>query len=79
MGYKLGQVGTEPTAPLFGMDVCFPFGYNSTVSVSRFNTISYLNYQLNNLCYKDVDLILVGCQSYTLPDEFGNLDNYPLV
>lgn len=78
MGYKLGQVGTEPTAPLFGMDVCFPSGYNSTVSTSRYNTISYLNYQLKNLCYKDVDLILVGCQSYSLPDEFGNLDNYPL-
>lgn len=77
-GYKVGQIGTEPTALLFGMDYCFPFGYNSSVEISRYNTIAYLNYCLHKISKNNVDVILVGCQSRTIPIENNNLEHYTL-
>lgn len=77
-GYLVGQIGSEPTALLFGMDYCFPFGYNSSVEIARYDTISYLNKCLYNICCRDVDIILLGCQSRTIQEDNCNLVNYPL-
>lgn len=77
-GYLVGQIGSEPTALLFGMEYCFPFGHNSSVKISRYDTIAYLNKCLYNICNKNVDLILLGCQSRTVQEDNCNLVNYPL-
>ncbi|MEG2848449.1 MAG: DUF1611 domain-containing protein, partial [Bacilli bacterium] len=74
-GYNIGQIGTEPSAWLFNMDVCFHFGYESFPEISRYETVEYLNNKISKLC-KDKDIILTGCQSFTISDDIGNLDGY---
>lgn len=75
-GYRIGQIGTEPTALLFNMDYCFPFGFNSNVDITGSNVISYINYCCHTL--SGCDAILVGCQSKTAPTGCDNLEQIPL-
>lgn len=75
-GYDVGQIGTEPSSLLFGMDYCFPMGYNSTVYIKENDKIRYLNHIMNELCFKDKDIILVGSQSGTVPYDTGNISLY---
>lgn len=78
MGYSIGQLGTEPSSLLFGMDECFHFGYDSEMQLSRFSTVSFLNEALYKISQKDVDLIITGCQSESILTEEGNLFYYPI-
>ncbi|GKX30393.1 hypothetical protein SH1V18_28730 [Vallitalea longa] len=75
-GYNIGQIGTEPSALLYGMDYVYPMGYNSSVYIKEFDTIRYLNNCINQLCIEDKDLIIVGSQSGTIPYDTGNLALY---
>lgn len=77
-GYKVGQIGTEPNALLFGMDHVFPMGYNSAVSLSEEDSILYLNTLVNELCESENDLIIVGSQSGTVNYDVGNLSQFCL-
>ena len=74
-GYKLCQIGTEPSALLYGMDGVFPIGYNSTVSIKQYDTVAYLNKMLYDLS-RDSDLIMIGGQSGMVLRDEGNLSNY---
>lgn len=77
-GYSVGQIGTEPSSLLFGMDYVFPMGYNSSVYISGTDTIRYLNYIMNRLCEQENDIIIVGSQSGTITYDTGNLSQYNL-
>lgn len=77
-GYKVGQIGTEPNALLFGMDHVFPMGYNSAVRLSEEDSIIYLNTLVNELCESGNDLIIVGSQSGTVNYDVGNLSQFCL-
>ena len=77
-GYNVGQIGTEPSALLYGMDYCFPMGYNSSVYIKDFDIIRYLNYIVNDLCRSEKDIILVGSQSGTVPFDTGNIIQYTI-
>ncbi|MBE6052537.1 MAG: DUF1611 domain-containing protein [Clostridium sartagoforme] len=72
-GYKVGQIGTEPSSLLFGMDEVFPMGYNSTVNIEGNDIIIMLNNMMHNIDKMNKDIILVGCQSGTIPYSFNNL------
>lgn len=74
--YDVGQIGTEPSSLLYGMDYVFPMGYHSTVYIKNFDVVRYLNYLINQLCIKNKEIILVGSQSQTIPYEFGNYMHY---
>ena len=76
MGYKVGQIGTEPTSLLFGMDYVFPMGYESTVNLTNHEIVQYLNMCINNLSNNENDLIIVGSQSGTLTYDLRNLKYY---
>jgi len=78
-GLRLGQVGTEPSAELFGMDYSYPMGYNSSISLSGPESILHINSILADLCKNNVDVIMVGSQSNTVPYSYGNLSYYPLM
>lgn len=71
-GYDIGQIGTEPTAPLFGMDYVYPIGHNATTYIKEFDAIRYLNNAINEMCLKGKELIIVGSQSGTIPYDMGN-------
>lgn len=77
-GYHVGQIGTEPSALLYGMDYVFPMGYNSSVYIKEHDTVRYLNHIMNDLCEKGKDIIIVGSQSGTVPYDFGNLVRYDI-
>ena len=75
-GYRIGQIGTEPSALLYGMDYVFPIGYHSSVYIKEYDTIRYLNNAIYHLCEGNNDLIIVGTQSGTVPYDMGNLAQY---
>lgn len=77
-GYKVGQLGTEPTAPLFGFDACYSMGYSSTVQICGIDAISVINYLMGEIEDTNPDIILVGAQSQTIPFNTGNVDLYTL-
>lgn len=77
-GYQVGQLGTEPSAYLFGLDACYPMGYASTVETTGLNAISTINYMMSKIEQKDPDIIIVGGQSQTIPLSTGNLGLYTL-
>lgn len=77
-GYKVGQIGTEPSALLYGMDYVYPMGYNNSVYLNDYESIRYLNNIMQDLCMKDVDIIITGSQSGVLPFDTGNLAQYSL-
>lgn len=74
-GYTVSQIGTEPSALLFGMDFVFPIGYQSCVEINRRDTVVYLNNALHEVDM-ETDIIIVGGQSGTVIRDEGNLDNY---
>lgn len=78
MGYKIGQIGTEPSALLFGMDCVFPCGYNSSVRLSIYNTVAKINQMIYYLSQKDVDIIITGSQNAVITYNDNNINNYPL-
>ena len=72
MGYLVGQIGTEPTAPLFEMDGVIPFGFNSTVRMDNRNFVSTINSLLYKIS-KGKDLIFIGSQSGSVPFLYNNM------
>ena len=75
-GYNIGQIGTEPTSLLFGMDYVVPMGYNSTSAIQGNDLICYLNGLINELEDKNKDLIIAGTQAGTVLYEDGNISRY---
>lgn len=73
-GYDVGQLGTEPSALLFGMDSIYPVGYDSSVSVYGYEASRTVNYLMSEIDEKNKDIILFGTQSHCLihqvTDEF---------
>lgn len=78
LGYKIGQIGTEPSSLLFGMDGVFPCGYNSTVNLNLYNTLAKMNQMIYYISQKDVDIILTGSQNAVVTYNDNNIQNYPL-
>lgn len=77
-GYDIGQIGTEPSALLFGMDDSFPFGYNSNVDINDKNLIESINSSLFHIDKKGKDIILTGSQSGTVPKLYNNIEQVHL-
>lgn len=72
-GYQIAQLGTEPTAPLFGLEECLTFGYNSALNYQENEFIHYVNEIMNRLDRRSPDMILVGSQSGTVPAGYCHL------
>lgn len=75
MGYRIGQIGTEPTSLLFEMDNMVCTGYTSNKMVNNYEIIPYYNSMFNGLTEKEI--VIVGTQSHIMPYNFGNLNFYP--
>ncbi|MBL0387693.1 S8 family serine peptidase [Tumebacillus sp. ITR2] len=75
-GYGVGQLGTEPSALLYGFDEVYPMGYNSTVDVMAYQAVTVLNEMMWRIEDNDPDIILVGSQSGTVPYDTGNLRRF---
>lgn len=78
-GYRLLQLGTEPHAGLFGMDLVFPNGYASPLQFPLDWHPGFLDRELRRRCAADQpDLIIVGAQSGTIPYDVDAPDTHTL-
>ena len=67
-GYRVGQVGTEHHAELFGMDLSFPMGYASPLDLPLQYYVPYLDHMMKEINrQRQPDIVLVGSQSGTIP------------
>ncbi len=78
-GYKVAQLGTEPTAQLFGIDCVYPMGHESSVYTKGFGAVLKLNQMMGYLESKNPDLIIFGSQANTIPARVGGAQDYPVV
>lgn len=76
LDYKISLIGTEPTAPLFGMNECFPMGYRSTVETLSYDSIFILNDMIHKLSANDTDLIIVCSQYSSIPFDTSNINMF---
>lgn len=76
-GYHVGQVGSEPSAELFGM-ASFPFGYASDFGLSEAECAESINELMHELDRNDYDIILAGSQSGTVPMLYRNIGQIPV-
>lgn len=76
--FKVGQLGTEPTALLFGMDEVYPMGYNSSVYLERNQGVLLLNQSMHEIDNKNNDIIIVGSQSGTVSYANYNIRLLPI-
>ena len=77
-GYNLGQLGTEPTALLFGMDACYHFGYNSSSKYNYYERISHINSLIHDMSMQKKEIILSGSQSQTITSNTANIDGFAI-
>jgi uncharacterized NAD-dependent epimerase/dehydratase family protein len=77
-GYRVGQLGTEPHAELFGMDCCFPMGYASPLRIPLQYYPPYLDARMREIAQKGVDIILAGSQSGTIPYDICSPTTYSM-
>lgn len=76
-GYSIGQLGTEPSSLLFGMDGIYNMGLNSTVEICGLEAIQYINSMFANIQKNNKDLLIVGSQSQTVLNGEGNVGFVP--
>lgn len=78
LGYNVGQLGTEPTAQLFGMDAVYPMGHESAVYVKGFDAVFAVNQIMSHIEEQNPDLIIFGSQSHTVTFIPGGPSYYPV-
>lgn len=77
-GYKVAQIGTEPSSLLFGMDYVFPMGFHSTVYTKSNDNVIVLNEYMHQCEMKSPDIIIVGSQSGTCSYHSYNIKLFTL-
>jgi len=77
-GYVVGQIGTEPSAQLFGMDYTYPMGFNSGVYIDGTDAVVYVNECFHSVCIKNCEIIITGSQASVLPYDISNKSMFPL-
>ena len=67
-GYRVGQLGTQVHARLFGMDGMFPMGEAFPRNFSIGQLVPYVEYVMREICVsKRPDIILTGSRNGTIP------------
>lgn len=66
-GINIGQLGTEPSSLLFGMDEMFTLGYFSNNKESIDAITETLNQKIHNIDLLNKEIIITGSQSSFLP------------
>ena len=76
--YIVGQLGSEPTSQLWGIDEVFPLGYNGITESNVQDILVQTNMLMHKIDEKAPDIILVGSQSNILPRAYYNTGQIPL-
>lgn len=75
-GYTIGQLGTEPTSLLFGMDEMIHNGHETESHLIAEEEIQYYNKILKKI--DNNDIVIMGLQSNTIHNSFGNIRFFPI-
>jgi hypothetical protein len=78
-GYKINSLGTEPNGELLGINYVYPIGYEKTISLQGYDSISYINSLMKKMEINNPDLIMVTSQSQSVPLMSGALKFYPIL
>lgn len=78
MGYKVANMSTEPSGPLFGMEGVFPIGFETTVEVKGSDAVRAVNRIIDVIDKEDPDIIFVGTQAISIPLKSGNMMSLPI-
>lgn len=71
--FRVGLLSTEPSGYLVGANIVFPMGYESTVKLETGNDyITTINYAMGTIEDENIDLIITGLQSQTIPMKLCN-------
>lgn len=73
-GFKVRQLGTEPSSFLFNMDHIYHNGYDTNINISNNEEIFMINEIFKDI--DDGDIIIFGTQSNTINYSFGNIGFY---
>lgn len=77
-GYSVGSLGTEPTAFLFDFSFTYPFGYLGINNLTPYQITGDSNYLISLIDKQNKDIIIIGSQSGTIPQEVFNIGQIPL-
>jgi Uncharacterized conserved protein len=77
-GYKVGQLGTEPSALLFGFNQMHTNGYNTKIDSTADEEIIAINRKMGYIEDTDPDIIIIGTQSLTVPMNYSNIGHFPI-
>ena len=76
-GYRVGQIGSEPSGYLFGFNGVIPFGYNSNVKTNTEELLMIINRMIWDASdFDSCDVIIVGGQSGSVPYSHQNSHQY---
>ncbi len=79
LGYRVGQIGTEHHAALFGMDGTFPMGYAASIQMPLDYYVPYLDAKMREICQRrQPHLFLAGGQSGTVPYDVHEAQTHTL-
>jgi hypothetical protein len=73
-GYKVGQIGTEPSGYLFGFDSVYPMGYNPAVQLTGKAAVAAINELVRDCDAMNYDIIITGSQASTITYANTHLD-----
>lgn len=79
LNINIGQLGTEPSALLFGMDAVYPMGYEDGLEVRGIESVYAINQLMHYIDCQKKDLILFGGQSHCLFNELGDEYKYTIL
>lgn len=72
-GYRVGQLGTEPSSLLFGMNEVFHYGYTIKDNPCYEQTVLYVNELMYRIYTNNPEIIITGIQSGTVPYIYENI------
>ena len=76
-GYNVGRLGTEHHSALFGMHFSFPMGYAAPRDLPLQYYGPYLDHKMREInAAKKPHIMLVGCQSGTIPYDVANHNSH---
>ncbi len=78
MGYRVGQLATEPSGYLFGAQHVYHFGYHAKINIGQIEVIALLNEMIWDIEKQGNDIAITGCQSATIHYDNSNIKDLSL-
>lgn len=77
-GYRVMNLGTEPSSELLGLEGMYTLGYSATMPYSGWKNIIAVNQTLHNIEKRSPEMIITGSQARTVPYKAAAFSGYPI-